>query len=102
MNLTPRQADVLKFIRAFRAEKGYAPTQQEIGEELGVSKVTAHEHMKALARKGAVIIGKHKCRDISLADDPHVAMRAMVQVIARDIRRAGYVNWAAALEAAIR
>lgn len=53
--LTPRQAQVLEMIRSFAAEHGYPPTRYEIAEALGFSSVNAAvDHLKALARKGAI------------------------------------------------
>lgn len=53
--LTPRQAQILELIRSFVAERGYPPTRYEIAEALGFNSVNAAvDHLKALARKGAI------------------------------------------------
>jgi repressor LexA len=53
--LTARQAQVLNLIRRHLAETGYPPTRADIAAELGFrSANAAEEHLKALARKGAI------------------------------------------------
>ena len=54
MNLTTRQHQIVKFIYKYRKRNGLAPTLAEIASELGVSKVTVHEHITQLERKGAL------------------------------------------------
>jgi len=62
--LTPMQSDVLTYIRECLAEYGQAPTCQEIAGHIGRSKVTAHEHVKALADKGWITVEARKKRAI--------------------------------------
>jgi SOS-response transcriptional repressor LexA len=53
--LTPRQRDVLRFLRAFYAENGYPPTQREIARALGIkSPATVNMHLRRLASLGEV------------------------------------------------
>ncbi|WP_263141762.1 transcriptional repressor LexA [Pseudomonas sp. RIT-PI-AD] len=53
--LTPRQAEILGFIKRCLEDNGYPPTRAEIAQELGFkSPNAAEEHLKALARKGAI------------------------------------------------
>ncbi len=55
MSLTPRQAEVLDLIRRHLAETGLPPTRVEIARRLGFrSANAAEEHLRALARKGAI------------------------------------------------
>jgi repressor LexA len=54
MNLTPRQLEIVKFIRTFVEEHEYAPTMQEIADHLGVSRPTVFEHIEALEARGAI------------------------------------------------
>jgi len=54
-NLTARQAQVLDLIRQYITDTGYPPTRAEIAQELGFKSANAaEEHLKALARKGAI------------------------------------------------
>ena len=53
--LTARQAQILELIRQYISETGYPPTRAEIAKELGFKSANAaEEHLKALARKGAI------------------------------------------------
>ena len=66
--VTPRQLEILRFIRDFRSRHGYSPTMQEIGDHLGLTKVTVFEHVGALERKGLLLRGaKHKARSLQVS-----------------------------------
>lgn len=53
--LTSRQRQVLDIIRQHIDETGYPPTRADIARELGFKSANAaEEHLKALARKGAI------------------------------------------------
>ena len=55
--LTARQAQVLELIKSHIEDTGYPPTRADIAKELGFrSPNAAEEHLKALARKGAIEI----------------------------------------------
>ena len=54
MNLTARQYEIVKFIWQYRKRNTLAPTLAEIAQELGISKVTVHEHISQLEKKGAL------------------------------------------------
>ncbi|MEH6471839.1 MAG: transcriptional repressor LexA [Halopseudomonas sp.] len=55
IKLTSRQTQVLDCIRHYIESTGYPPTRAEIARELGFrSANAAEEHLKALARKGAI------------------------------------------------
>ena len=66
MNLTPRQLDVVVAIRNYRHLNGYAPTMQELADQLGTSKVTIFEHVGALERKRVIRRDKHKARSLEI------------------------------------
>jgi len=69
MNLTPKQLRVLRFVRSFREEHGYSPTLREIAAELGVSKITVFQHLRALEKRGAIRRGRYQARAIELCDE---------------------------------
>lgn len=69
MNLTPRQTDVLVAIRNYRHIHGYAPTMQELADQLKTSKVTIFEHVGALERKRVLRRDKHKARSLEIIAD---------------------------------
>jgi repressor LexA len=68
-NLTSRQEQVLQLIRSYAEETGYPPTRAEIARILGYkSPNAAEEHIKALARKGAIEIIPGASRGIKLPE----------------------------------
>jgi len=50
--LPPRQQAVLRAIQSYWSEYGVAPSLGDVAQELGLSRQTVHEHVKALRRKG--------------------------------------------------
>ena len=65
--LTPRQAEILEFIRAYTRSSGYPPTRAEICRAMGFrSPNAAEEHLRALARKGAIEMAPGASRGIRL------------------------------------
>ncbi|MDP7576947.1 MAG: transcriptional repressor LexA [Pseudomonadales bacterium] len=70
MQLTPRQTEVLEFIKSYMSETGYPPTRADIAQELGFRSANAsEEHLKALARKGAIEMSPGTSRGIKLPED---------------------------------
>lgn len=68
-NLTPRQAEILELIRQYINDTGYPPTRADIAQELGFrSPNAAEEHLKALARKGAIEMIPGTSRGIRLPE----------------------------------
>jgi repressor LexA len=68
-DLTPRQEQVLQLIRTYADETGYPPTRAEIARILGFKSANAaEEHIKALARKGAIEIIPGASRGIKLPE----------------------------------
>lgn len=69
-SLTARQSEVLDLVRSHIVETGYPPTRADIARELGFrSANAAEEHLKALARKGALEIVPGTSRGIRLPTD---------------------------------
>ena len=67
--LTARQEEVLQLIKSHIDETGYPPTRAEIAQELGFrSANAAEEHLKALARKGAIEMIAGASRGIRLPE----------------------------------
>lgn len=65
--LTPRQGQLLDFLQRFIERNGAPPTRAEIAAELGFrSANAAEEHLKALARKGAIELVPGTSRGIRL------------------------------------
>lgn len=68
--LTEKQIRVLRYFRDYRREKGIAPTLDEAAQALGVSKITVHEHLNQLDRKGAIHRERAKARAVAILHDP--------------------------------
>ncbi|NIB41286.1 repressor LexA [Pseudomaricurvus alkylphenolicus] len=67
--LTARQEEVLNLIKRYIDDTGYPPTRAEIAKELGFrSANAAEEHLKALARKGAIEMVSGASRGIRLPE----------------------------------
>lgn len=67
--LTARQAQVLDLIRRHIEDTGYPPTRADIAKELGFrSANAAEEHLRALARKGAIEMVPGTSRGIRLPE----------------------------------
>ncbi len=70
INLTRRQTEVLQVIRNHMEQTGAPPTRAEIAKTLGFRSVNAAEdHLKALARKGAITLAPGTSRGIQLAKE---------------------------------
>lgn len=67
--LTNRQQQVLDLIRQHIDQTGYPPTRADIARELGFKSANAaEEHLKALARKGAIEIIPGASRGLKLPE----------------------------------
>ncbi len=63
--LTSRQEQVVNFITKFQSGHGYPPTRREIADEFGFKSANAAEdHLRALEKKGAVILQKGVARGL--------------------------------------
>ncbi len=69
--LTPRQEEILRWIREFTEKAGMPPTRAEIAGGLGFrSANAAEEHLRALARKKALALLPGASRGILLPERP--------------------------------
>ncbi|WP_213877820.1 transcriptional repressor LexA [Pseudomonas sp. dw_358] len=85
LKLTPRQAEILAFIKRCLEDNGFPPTRAEIAQELGFkSPNAAEEHLKALARKGAIEMTPGASRGIRIPGfDPKALEESGLPVIGR-------------------
>lgn len=65
---TERQLAILEFLVRFKRIRGVHPTLEEIAQNFGVSKVTVHDHMKQLEKKGAIRREPHLARALEVLD----------------------------------
>jgi repressor LexA len=69
IKLTARQQQVLDLIKQAISDSGFPPTRAEIAKELGFkSPNAAEEHLKALARKGAIEMVAGASRGIRIVE----------------------------------
>ncbi len=81
--LTARQAEILDLIKQYIADTGYPPTRADIAQELGFkSPNAAEEHLKALARKGAIEMIPGTSRGIRLPEDSESGLPIIGRVAA--------------------
>ncbi|MDO8594233.1 MAG: transcriptional repressor LexA [bacterium] len=67
MPLTPKQKQVLEFVKKYTSKNEFAPSLQEIGKHLGVtSPATVHQHLAALESKGFLSREKSQHRSITV------------------------------------
>ena len=81
--LTDRQEQILNYIREYLAETGFPPTRSEIAQEMGFkSPNAAEEHLRALARKGAIEMLPGTSRGIRLPISEQLGLPIVGQVAA--------------------
>jgi repressor LexA len=74
LTLTPKQKEILDFIRTYRQKRGLSPTQREICEEFGYSSFgTLQKHIKLLLEKGVLVRDWNKRRSLVLAEEDKAA-----------------------------
>ena len=64
VKLTPKQAELLKFLRSEIKRTGIPPTRQEIATHFGVWPFTITSSLKILDRKGAIELTPEVARGI--------------------------------------
>lgn len=83
IKLTKRQQEVLDFITSHMESTGYPPTRAEIARALGFrSPNAAEEHLRALARKGAIEMIPGTSRGIKLPAQANQGLPVIGQVAA--------------------
>ena len=63
---TPKQKQILKYIKKYIREKDYSPTFKEIGKHFGLVKSTIHQHVKSLEEKGHLKKLNNQARGIEI------------------------------------
>lgn len=82
--LTARQQQVLAFIKEYMDSNGYPPTRVDIAKTLGFkSPNAAEDHLRALARKGAIEMIPGASRGIRLPESDSEASDDQLPVIGR-------------------
>ena len=67
--LTIRQQQILDFIREHIQLTSYPPTRRNIADKFGFRSLNAaEEHLRALARKGVIVVDRHVSRGIRVTE----------------------------------
>lgn len=67
--ITPRQAEILRFIVDFQHQNNYTPSFREIAEQFDIRSTKAvSDHLQALERRGFISREKRKSRTIRIED----------------------------------
>jgi repressor LexA len=83
IKLTARQQEILDLIKDAISQTGFPPTRAEIANKLGFrSPNAAEEHLKALARKGAIEMMPGASRGIRVLEDPQLGLPIIGRVAA--------------------
>lgn len=83
LKLTTRQEEILDYIRDYLAETGFPPTRSEIAQKMGFkSPNAAEEHLRALARKGAIEMLPGTSRGLRLPINEQLGLPIIGQVAA--------------------
>jgi repressor LexA len=83
-NLTHRQQEILDFIRNTLASTGAPPTRAEIAREFEFrSPNAAEDHLRALARKGAIDLKAGTSRGIRITVDTPFSSESQLPVVGR-------------------
>ena len=83
IKLTARQQEILSFIKDYLSETGFPPTRSEIADRMGFRYPNAAEdHLRALARKGAIEIQPGTSRGLRLPINEQLGLPVIGQVAA--------------------
>lgn len=78
--LSPRQQDALAAVHRLQEQLGRPPTRAELGQAMGVRAQTADFHLRALARKGYLVI-ERGARAIRAAETHAEASRSLAGAV---------------------
>ena len=78
MYYTNKQLEIMEFLQQFRSHRQLSPTLDEMAENFGVSRVTIHEHVKELVKKGAIQSVPYKARSIEILDAQYQETRVSI------------------------
>ena len=69
MPITKKQHEIVKYIQKYQTKHGLSPTLAEIGDSLGITRMTVHEHIGKLEKKGMLKRVRDVSRGISLVEE---------------------------------
>ncbi|MBI3949922.1 MAG: transcriptional repressor LexA [Acidobacteria bacterium] len=81
MKLTDRQQEILEFIGTYVEKHGVPPSIRDIGEKFHIYPRAAHDHLRALERKGAIKRTPLKSRSVQVARRHRLTNQASGQTV---------------------
>jgi repressor LexA len=93
IGLTPRQRDILNYLKSYHAREGVAPTLNEIAKRFRFTTVTAFGHLRALEKKGHIRRVRGKVRALEIVEPDEARPRSALPVY-------GYFSQGSPLESA--
>ena len=82
MGYTKKQRDLLQFVAKYQRENGVSPTLEEIGQEFGISRVTAFQHVNALEKRGALTHRAREARSLEILDPSYKPVQLLGTIAA--------------------
>ncbi|MEZ2410515.1 LexA family protein [Bosea sp. RCC_152_1] len=70
VGLTPRQLDLLEYLREYIGREGHAPTYDQMSLDLKTSRAFAHKLVCGLIERGYVQRLQNRPRALALVDEP--------------------------------
>ena len=80
---TRKQQSVLEFVAEYQRANGISPTLEEIGQHLGVTRVTAFQHVRSLTEKGAVRTSPLLSRSLEILDPDYRPESGALPILGR-------------------
>lgn len=78
-NLTPKQQQILSYIRVFTHKNGKGPSVREIGRHFGIKSPNGvRDHLIALERKGRLIRREFMYHGLEVVDNLRIRFGGMV------------------------
>jgi len=81
MKLTARQQEILEFIEAYVETHGVPPSVRDIGAQFHIYPRAAHDHLRALERKGFIKRTPFKSRSVRVAKKRRLATLVRGQAV---------------------
>jgi len=66
---SPKQLELLRHLYRFQRRHGYAPTLEELGQSMGITKVTVYQYVRTLERKGLINRLRNRARSLQISDE---------------------------------
>jgi repressor LexA len=81
-DLTPKEIEIMAFLKNEIMNRGFAPSVREIGKAVGLNSTSSvHSHLKAMERKGFITRFSDKSRSIVINDDQfNMGQREIVSI----------------------